>query len=102
MATVPTIDELKLLIGVLSQFAPDGQSFPSPDHGKLVELLGFANRNTSRGKWFRLVNKVKNGDFGDMGALIAQEPASPKKRAVVEIPMNGTNEPGSSPTKKAK
>ncbi|KAI9647044.1 hypothetical protein NHQ30_005046 [Ciborinia camelliae] len=106
MAAVATIDDLKLLVAVLSQFAPENQVLPSPDHVRLANLLGFNDRKAAAGKWHVLTKKIKRGDFGDFGDLIVQkEPAEPvgKKRAVVEVPMDASvNETGPSPTKKSK
>lgn len=104
MPSVPTIDDLKMLIAVLSQFAPDNKSFPSPNHIKLAEDLGLRDRKASQSQWFRLVKRMKTGEFGDFGDLILERDESPtKKRAVVEVPVGeAMNEAGSSPTKKLK
>ncbi|KAB8300426.1 hypothetical protein EYC80_000600 [Monilinia laxa] len=106
MTSVPTIDDLKMLIAVLSQFAPDNKPFPSPNHLKLAQDLGLRDRNVSKGQWFRLVRKMKTGEFGDFGDLIVEKESteSPgKKRAAVEIPVNADmSEAGPSPSKKVK
>lgn len=105
MTAVPTIDDLRLLVAVLTQLSPENQSLPSPDHIKLAEQLGFNDRKASKSKWHQLVTKMREGKFGDLSDLgIVREPKENggKKRAIVEVPVDGTNEPGSSPTKKAK
>ncbi|RAL67399.1 hypothetical protein DID88_008154 [Monilinia fructigena] len=106
MPSVPTIDDLKMLIAVLSQFAPDNKPFPSPNHLKLAQDLGLRERNASKGQWFRLVRKMKTGEFGDFGDLIFEKESteSPgKKRAVVEAPVNtDMSEAGPSPSRKFK
>ncbi|KAA8572349.1 hypothetical protein MFRU_003g04220 [Monilinia fructicola] len=106
MPSVPTIDDLKMLVAVLSQFAPDNKPFPSPNHLKLAQDLGLRDRNVSKGQWFRLVKKMKTGEFGDFGDLIVEKESveSPgKKRAVVEVPLNeDMSEARPSPSKKVK
>ncbi|QSZ35520.1 hypothetical protein DSL72_008390 [Monilinia vaccinii-corymbosi] len=71
--SVPTIDDIKMLFAVLSQFTPNNKPFPSPNHMKLAQDLGLRDRNVSKALWFRLVKKVKTGEFGDFGDLIVEK-----------------------------
>ncbi|KAF7864476.1 hypothetical protein EAF04_006609 [Stromatinia cepivora] len=104
MSAVLTTEDLKLLVGVLSQYAPDNKTFPSPNHSKLAESLHFDHRVACKNRWGALTRKIRNGDYGDMGDIIVdREPkeAEDKKRPVVEVPV-GADEPMLSPPKKAK
>ncbi|CCD43935.1 hypothetical protein BofuT4_P061450.1 [Botrytis cinerea T4] len=106
MPASPSIDDLKMLIAVLVQCAPDNKPLPTPDHLKLAESLGLRDRLVSKQKWFTLMRKFREGDFGDMGGLVApKEPneAAGSKRLVVEVPLEGYMDKSAPfPTKKVK
>ncbi|KAF7907099.1 uncharacterized protein EAF01_004686 [Botrytis porri] len=106
MSASPSVDDLKMLIAVLVQCAPEKKPLPTPDHLKLAEALGLRDRIVSKNKWCNLMKKFRDGDFGDMGGLIAsKEPneAAARKRPVVEVPVEGYMEKSiPSPTKKVK
>ncbi|KAF7893468.1 uncharacterized protein EAF02_001006 [Botrytis sinoallii] len=95
-----------MLIAVLVQLAPENKPLPSPDHLRLAEAIGLRDRVASKNRWFNLMKKFRDGDFGDMGDLIAsREPneAAARKRPVVEVPVEGyMDESAPSPTKKVK
>lgn len=112
-AASPSPDELRMLIAVISLLAPENKSFPSPNHAQLAERLGMENRVLCKNRWSILTRKIKSGDYGDFGDLIVEKEARQgekdpnhalaRKRAVVDVPVDeAMNEPGSSPTKKAK
>ncbi|KAF5879150.1 uncharacterized protein Bfra_006354 [Botrytis fragariae] len=106
MSASPSVDDLKMLIAVLVQCAPENKPLPTPDHLRLAEALGLRDRIVSKNKWSTLMRKFRDGDFGDMGGLIAsKEPneAATRKRPVVEVPVEGyMDKPPPSPTKKVK
>ncbi|TEY65553.1 hypothetical protein BOTCAL_0139g00200 [Botryotinia calthae] len=106
MPARPSVDDLKMLIAVLVQCAPDNKPLPTPDHLKLAEALGLRDRVVSKHKWFTLMRKFRDGDFGDMEGLVTpKEPneAAGSKRPVVEVPVEGyMDKSAPSPTKKVK
>ncbi|KAJ8068703.1 hypothetical protein OCU04_002402 [Sclerotinia nivalis] len=104
MPAVLTTEDLKLLVGVLSQYAPDNKTFPPPNHSELAKTLGFDTRIACKNKWGILTRKIRNGDYGDMGDIIVDrdpKEAEDKKRPAVEVPV-GADEPMLSSPKKAK
>ncbi|TGO20830.1 hypothetical protein BPAE_0262g00070 [Botrytis paeoniae] len=106
MSASPSVDDLKMLIAVLVQCAPENKPLPTPDHLRLAEALGLRDRIVSKNKWSTLIRKFKDGYFGDMGGLIAsKEPneAAARRRPVVEVPVEEyMDKSAPSPTKKVK
>ncbi|KAF7954862.1 uncharacterized protein EAE97_000121 [Botrytis byssoidea] len=106
MSASPSVEDLKMLMAVLVQCAPDNKPLPRPDHLRLAEAVGLRDRVASKQRWSNLMKKFRDGDFGDMEGLIAsKEPneAAARKRPVVEVPVGGyMDKSAPSPTKKVK